>query len=165
MKNGGTLSLVVACARNRAIGLKNQLPWRLPDDLKRFKELTTGAPVIMGRKTFESIGRPLPNRRNLVITRQVDFSSAGIETAASLEAAIELCSGTEQVFVIGGAEIYRLALPHADRIYLTWVESEVEGDAFFPEGRSEEFDLVSRKEHPADDRHSVPFSFQTLILN
>ncbi len=156
------LSIVVACSKNRVIGKDNQLPWRLPDDLRRFKAITAGYPVIMGRKTFESIGKPLPQRENIVITRQKDFRPAGVQVAGSLEEAIELCGSASEVFIIGGAEIYRLALSRTDRIYLTSVESEIEGDAYFPDWSGEGFVPISEEKHAADERHALPFSFLVL---
>jgi dihydrofolate reductase len=133
-----TLSIIVATARNGVIGKDNQLPWHLPQDLKYFREKTTGKPVIMGRKTFESIGRPLPNRVNIVITRNKDWSREGIIVVHDLAEAIKAASniregGSEfEIMVIGGAEIYKSALPKADRIYLTYIDKHVDGDAFFP---------------------------------
>jgi len=130
------VSLVAALARNRVIGTGNRLPWHLPEDLKRFKRLTMGAPVIMGRKTHQSIleqaGRPLPGRRNIVVTRQADARWDGCEVARSLDDAIALAGEAPEVFVIGGAELYRLALPRADRLYLTLIDADYEGDTFFP---------------------------------
>lgn len=126
------LALVVAMARNRGIGLNGQLPWHLPEDLKRFKALTLGHALIMGRKTHESIGRPLPGRRNLVVTRS-GAAFAGCETAASLEAAMRLARETDPMpMVIGGAELYAQALPYATHLYLTRVDRDVEADTFFP---------------------------------
>jgi|SRR5262245_3467575 len=126
------VSLVAALARNRVIGAGNRLPWRLPEDLKRFKRLTMGAPVIMGRKTHDSIGRPLPGRRNIVVTGQPGARWEGCEAAHSLDDAIALAGDAPEVFVIGGAELYRLALPRADRLYLTLIDADHEGDTFFP---------------------------------
>lgn len=127
------LSLIAAMARNRAIGRDNRLPWHLPDDLKRFRRLTMGAPVIMGRKTYDSIGRPLPGRRNIVVTRQPDAAWSGCTVAHSLDEAIALARDAEEQFVMGGAELYRLALPRADRLYLTLIDADCAGDAYFPE--------------------------------
>jgi dihydrofolate reductase len=127
------ISLVAAHARNRVIGAGNRLPWHLPEDLPRFKRLTMGAPVIMGRKTHESIGKALPGRRNIVVTRRPGATWAGCEVAGSLDAALALAGDVPEVFVIGGAELYRLALPHADRLYLTLIDADYAGDAFFPE--------------------------------
>jgi dihydrofolate reductase len=127
------ISLVAAMARNRVIGAGNRLPWRLPEDLKRFKRITMRAPVIMGRKTHESIGKPLPGRRNIVVTRQPGARWDGCEVAGSLDAALALAGDAPEVFVIGGGELYRLALPRADRLYLTLIDADYAGDAFFPE--------------------------------
>lgn len=127
------LSLIAAVASNGVIGSDNTLPWRLPEDLKRFKALTLGHPVVMGRKTYESIGRPLPGRRNIVITRDATYAADGCETANSLETALAACNATtDEVFVIGGAQIYAEALPLAQRLYLTEIRREFPGDARFP---------------------------------
>jgi dihydrofolate reductase len=126
-------SLVAALARNRVIGIGNRLPWRLPEDLERFKALTMGAPVIMGRRTHESIGRPLPGRRNIVVTRQRGASWAGCVVAHSLDEALAAAAAAAEAFVIGGAELYAQALPRAGRLYLTLIDAEYPGDAWFPE--------------------------------
>jgi len=120
-------------ARNRVIGKGGALPWRLPEDLKRFRSLTMGHPIIMGRKTYDSIGRPLPGRRNIVISRQPGLVIDGVETAASLQAALEMAADADEVFVIGGQQIYQAALPIADRIELTRIDRDFEGDVLFPE--------------------------------
>jgi dihydrofolate reductase len=139
------VSLVAALARNRVIGAGNRMPWHLPEDLRRFKRLTMGAPVIMGRKTHQSIleqtGRPLPGRRNIVVTRQPGARWEGCEVAGSLDAALAAAHAAPEVFVIGGAELYRLALPRADRLYLTLLDAEYPGDTLFPE-----FDLADWRE-------------------
>lgn len=127
------VSLVAAMARNRVIGRENRLPWHLPEDLKRFRQLTMGAPVIMGRKTYQSIGRPLPGRRNIIVTRQDDLAFEGCETVHSLGEALQIARDAAEAFVVGGAELYRLALPRADRLYLTLIEAEYAGDAYFPD--------------------------------
>lgn len=124
--------LIAAVAKNRAIGLDNQLLWRLPEDLKRFKALTLGHPILMGRKTFESLGRPLPGRRNLVVSRNPQWQADGAEGFTSLEAAITACAGVDKIYVIGGAEIYTQALSLADTLALTEVEDAPVGDVFFP---------------------------------
>ncbi|HTO47482.1 MAG TPA: dihydrofolate reductase [Burkholderiales bacterium] len=126
------VSLVAALARNRVIGAGNRLPWHLPEDLKRFKRLTTGAPVIMGRKTHQSIGHPLPGRRNIVVTREPGARWPGCEVVHSLDQAIASAGDAPEVFVIGGAELYRLALPRADRLYLTLIDADYAGDTLFP---------------------------------
>ena len=136
MKKLSTLSLVVAMSENRVIGVDNRLPWSIPEDLKRFKKITSGHPIVMGRKTFESIGRPLPNRTNIVITRNKDFRSDGVATCFSLEEALEWAAkapGAEEICIIGGGEIFKKALPICDRIYLTEVKWPFEGDAYFPD--------------------------------
>ena len=125
--------LIVAMARNRVIGKDGALPWRLPEDLKRFRSLTMGHPIVMGRKTYDSIGRALPGRRNIVISRQPDLAIEGVETAASLAEALAMTSGADEVFVIGGQQIYQAALPIADRIELTQIDTDFEGDVLFPE--------------------------------
>ncbi|WP_439134606.1 dihydrofolate reductase [Pseudomaricurvus sp.] len=129
------LALIVAQAENRVIGLDNKMPWHLPEDLQYFKRVTLGKPIIMGRKTFESIGRPLPGRTNIVITRQKDWQADGVEVVSSLEVAIERAAeeSPEEVMVIGGAQIYEAGLPLADRVYLTQIHQTFEGDTWFPE--------------------------------
>jgi len=150
---------VAALAENRVIGRDGGLPWRLPDDLRRFRRLTTGHAVVMGRRTFESIGRALPGRRNLVVTRR-GLDAPGIETFASLEAALAAVADDPEPFVIGGEALYRAALPRAERLYLTRVEAEVEGDARFPEVDEEAFVLVSEERHETDERHAHAFRFE-----
>ena len=154
-----TLSMIAAMSDNRVIGVSNSLPWNIPEDLRHFREITSGHPVIMGRKTFESIGRPLPKRRNIVISRQSSYRADGIETVTSLESALALKFDTEEVFIIGGAEIYRQALPFCQKIYLTVVHQKFEGDAFFPE-TSSEFETFSEESHL---EALLPFSFKVLV--
>lgn len=157
------VSFVVAAAENGVIGRDNQLIWHLPADLKHFKQLTQGHPVVMGRRTYESIGRPLPNRTNLIVTRQQDWQAANCEVLYSLPAALERASQLdEEVFVIGGAEIYRQALPAADVIYLTEVHHDFEGDVTFPELDHAIWREESRQRHEVDEKHAYPFSFVTL---
>ncbi|MCG9065883.1 dihydrofolate reductase [Laribacter hongkongensis] len=129
------LALIAACARNGVIGLDNRMPWHLPEDLAYFKRVTLGKPVVMGRKTFESIGRPLPGRLNIVVTRNPGWQAAGVQVAHSLDAALALAAAAvpEEIMLIGGAELYRQALPQADVLYLTEIDAEFAGDAFFPE--------------------------------
>lgn len=127
------ISLVAAMARNRVIGAGGRMPWHLPEDLKRFKKLTMGAPLIMGRKTHDSIGGPLPGRRNIVVTRRPGAIFRGCEVAHSLDEALALAGDAPEVFVIGGAELYRAALPRAERLYLTRIDAEYPGDTVFPE--------------------------------
>lgn len=146
------LALIAAVAANGVIGSDNALPWRLPEDLKRFKALTLGHPVIMGRRTFESIGRPLPGRRNIVVTRNADWRAEGCETAASLEAALAAAGAAgEEVFVIGGAQLYAAALPLARRLYLTEIRHAFEGDARFPTLDRGAWQEMAREHHRSTD--------------
>ena len=156
------ISLVVAMDRNRAIGKGNELPWRLPDDLKRFKALTLGKPILMGRKTADSLGRALPGRMNLVLTRSGHAPFDGMKVMASVEEArgIAHASGAEELCVIGGAEIYALTLPLADRLHLTHVDTAVDGaDAFFPSFDADGWQAVARESHAADAKHAFAFEF------
>ncbi len=154
-----TLSLIVAASENHVIGKGGKIPWHLPADLKHFRDLTQGHPVIMGRKTYESIGHPLPNRTNIVITRGKEVKIEGCTIVHSLEDALRIVSDSPEVFVIGGGEIYKEALPLADRIYLTRVHAIVEGDAFFPEIDPKQWREVSRERHAADAEHLYPYTF------
>ncbi|MNJ92960.1 Dihydrofolate reductase [compost metagenome] len=156
------ITIVVAISENNAIGKDNQLLWHLPADLKHFKNKTTGKTIIMGRKTYDSIGKPLPNRRNIVITRQRGLQLAGIEVVNSLEEAISICKADEEVFIIGGAEIYRQALPLVHKIELTRVHQEFEADAFFPELASETWKEVWKEDHLPDEKNKFAYTFSTL---
>ena len=157
------ITLIAAMAENRVIGRDNALPWHLPDDLARFKQRTQGHVVIMGRRTFESVGRPLPNRRSIVVTRKHGYHPAGVEIAHSLGETLERARAAdpEEVFILGGAEIYTLALPEADRLELTIVHADVTGDTFFPECDLTEWTLLQEQRHEADARHAHAFSFRT----
>ena len=159
------ISIIVAMGSNRAIGYQNTLPWRLSEDLKRFKQLTMGHHLLMGRKTYQSIGRPLPGRTSIVITRQKDFQAEGCLIAHSLDEAIALSEDRSETeaFVIGGAEIYSLALPQADRIYLTFVEANPQADAFFPEFNEVEWEIIEEQNFPADEKNT--FASRFLILD
>lgn len=156
------VSIVVAADERNAIGLGGGLPWHLPEDLRRFKALTLGKPIVMGRRTWESIGRPLPGRNNIVVTRRPDFTAAGATVVASLDEALEAAAGAPEVCVIGGAELYRLALPLADVLHLTRVHAVVEADTFFPEIDTARWREVARDDRPADERHAHAFSFIEL---
>ncbi|MGD9636913.1 MAG: dihydrofolate reductase [Pirellulales bacterium] len=158
------ISLIAAMAENGVIGRGGQLPWRLKADLARFKQLTLGHTLIMGRKTWESIGRPLAGRRMIVVTRQSGYSAQGAEVTNSLEAALEgaRSAGEEEAFVIGGAEIYRQALPLADRLYMTLVLAEVEGDTKFPEIDWDLWARIDSKSHDADAENEYPMFFYTF---
>lgn len=155
------LSIIVAVADNGVIGRDGDLPWRLSADLKRFKALTMGHHLLMGRKTFESIGTVLPGRTTVVISRGQPDLPAGVELAHSLEQAVELARahGDDEPFIAGGAEIYAQALPAADRLYLTRVHADCEGDALFPAWQEAAWQEVLREDHPADDRNAHPYSF------
>lgn len=144
------VSLIVAMADNNVIGVDNQLPWHLPADLKYFKAVTMGKPIIMGRKTYESIGRPLPGRQNIVITRNTEWSVDGVTVVQSTEDAVASVSGAEEVMVIGGAEIYRAMLPLVHKLYVTEVSLSVAGDAFFPEIEAVHWQETSRDAHAAE---------------
>ena len=155
-----TVSLIVAVAHNRVIGVNNTLPWHLPEDLKRFRALTTGHHIIMGRKTYESLGRLLPGRTTVIVTRNPSYHVEGALTASSLQAAIALCQQDDEVFVIGGAELYKDALKLADKLYLTEIDLQVEGDAFFPEFQKSEWKETSREAHTS--AQGLAFSYITF---
>lgn len=160
------VALVAALDRNRAIGRGNALPWHLPDDLKRFKALTLGAPILMGRKTAESLGRALPKRRNLVLTRGARAPFAGMEAVATLGEARALATadGAETLCVIGGGELYSLTLPMATQLFLTHVDTEVDGaDTFFPAFDPAQWRVVAREAHAADDRHAFAFEYVDYV--
>lgn len=148
--------------RNRLIGRDNALPWRLPADLAHFKAVTLGKPILMGRKTYESIGRPLPGRHNIVISRNPDFSAPGCTVVASVDAALAAAGDVPEVMVIGGAQLYAELLPHAQRIYLTRIEAGFEGDAWFPELPGDLWRERERSEHAPDDKNPHPYTFLVL---
>jgi dihydrofolate reductase len=152
-------SLIVAMSENRVIGRDGQLPWRLSADLRRFKRLTMGHHIIMGRKTFQAIGRLLPGRTSIVLTRRTDFRAGGALVAHDMEQAKGQAAGDDEVFVIGGGEIYRGVMPSVDRIYMTLVHANIEGDTFFPEFRSDQWQRVEQSRHTADDRNEYEHSF------
>lgn len=161
------IALIVALGRNRAIGLNNRMPWHLPEDLKYFKRVTLGKPVIMGRNTFESIGRPLPGRPNIVISRNEGYEAQGITVAHSLEAALKVAqallpAGQDEVMVIGGAQIYAQAIAKADRLYLTEIDAGPEADAFFPAFERAQWQQVMCESHAAGDGNPVAYSFVVL---
>ncbi|MDI9256553.1 dihydrofolate reductase [Flavobacterium sedimenticola] len=157
------ITLIAAAAENNALGKNNQLLWHLPDDFKRFKALTSGHYIIMGRKTFESFPKPLPNRTHVIISRQPNYHPEGCIVVDSLEKAIAACPKTEEVFVIGGGQIYHQAISIVDKIDITRVHHAFEADTFFPEIDSNEWKLVSEEFHPKDDKHLYDFTFQTFI--
>ncbi|MBM3178383.1 MAG: dihydrofolate reductase [Bacteroidetes bacterium] len=158
------ISLIAAVSKNGVIGRQNTLPWHLPDDMKYFMRTTSGHPVIMGRRNFDSIPekfRPLPNRTNIVITRQQDFKAPGCEVVHSPEAAMSVAgtSAQNEVFIIGGSEIYKSFMERADKLYLTEIDAAIEGDTFFPEFDKKSWKEVSRIHHSTDERHQYAFDF------
>jgi dihydrofolate reductase len=155
------LTLVAALARNRAIGIDGRMPWHLPGELRHFKELTLGKPIVMGRKTHESIGRPLPGRRNIVVSRDPAYRAEGCEVADSLDEALAL-AGDGEVMLIGGGELYRLGLPRADRMVLTLVDLEPDADTWFPAWNEDDWEETARREHAADGKTPVAFTVVDL---
>ncbi|HET7700914.1 MAG TPA: dihydrofolate reductase [Candidatus Limnocylindria bacterium] len=156
------IAFVVARDRGGVIGKDGALPWRLPDDMRHVRQTTVGKPLIMGRRTYESIGRPLPDRTNIVLTRDPAFRAEGVLVARTPEEALALAGDAPETIVFGGADVFRRFLPMADRIYLTEVDAAVEGDTFFPALDDAEWREVERTEHPADERHRYAFRFITL---
>ena len=157
------ITLVVAASENNVIGKNNQLLWHLPKDMKFFKNVTWAMPVVMGRKTFESMGsKPLSGRRNIVITRKPDWKAEGVSVVNNMEAAIALANDLnyKEIFVIGGGEIYLIAFERANKIYMTRVHAELEGDTYFPVINKNDWTMVSNTDNPSDEKHAHPFSFQ-----
>lgn len=154
------ISIIVAASANNVIGVQGQLPWRLPDDLKRFKQLTMGKPIVMGRLTWESISRPLPGRQNIVLTRQAEFAADGCDVVTSPADALAVAANAEEIMIIGGSQVYELFLPKAVRLYMTRVHTEIEGDAFFPEIDSDTWQLVDCASHEADAANEFAFDFR-----
>lgn len=157
------ISMIAAMAHERVIGKDNQMPWHLPADLAHFKRVTLGKPVLMGRKTFESIGRPLPGRRNLVLSRNSDYRVDGVEMISSLEEVISRLQGegVEELMVIGGGYLYEQLLPKADCLYLTRIDLVVEGDTRFPAFDDSQWQRIACESHPADEKNPHPYSFET----
>jgi dihydrofolate reductase len=153
-RRASRISLIVAMARNRVIGVENRIPWHLPNELKLFKSLTTGHHIVMGRKTYESIGRLLPGRTSVIVTRQHDYSVPGALVAHSMRDAIDACGAEDEVFVIGGADLFRESLPVADRLYLTTVDAEPAGDIFMPDFDLSAWREISTQSFEADDKHA-----------
>jgi dihydrofolate reductase len=156
------ISIIVAVAENGVIGSDNRLPWHLPDDLKRFKALSLGKPIVMGRRTFDSIGKPLPGRTNIVISRQAGLVIEGVVVTHSLDAALAAAGSVPEIVVIGGAEIFRQVLPRTTTIHLTRVHAGVAGDVLFPELDPAQWREAAVEHHAADERHQYAFSFVTL---
>jgi dihydrofolate reductase len=155
--------LIAAAAENNALGKDNQMIWHLPDDFKRFKQLTTGHYIVLGRKTFESFPKPLPNRTHVIITRQKNYKAEGCIIVNSISEALQSVPKNETVFIIGGAEVYNQTINSADKIELTRVHTTIAADAFFPEIDSEKWQLIEDIFHPKDEKHTFDFTFQTFI--
>ncbi|CAM4371929.1 MAG: IS1595 family transposase ISSsu9 [Legionellaceae bacterium] len=157
-----SLSIIAALAKQNVIGYQNKLPWHLPADLRHFKELTRGKPIIMGRKTYESIGKPLPERLNIIITRDTSYKAEGCLIAHSFNEAIELTRDTAEIMVIGGTEIFRHALPLAQKLYLTFIDADIEGDVFFPQWSIDEWNELQRETFNPNEKNPYPYSFVTF---
>ena len=153
------LSMIVATANNRIIGKDNDMRWHLPADLQYFKKITLGKPIIMGRKTFESIGRPLPGRRNIVISRDVNYTADGVDTVTSVDAALALVEGVEEVMVIGGGAIYKHCIHVATRLYITHIEADIDGDTQFPEYDLNVWKKISTEVRPVDEKNKYALNF------
>ena len=158
-----TVSLIVAFSENGVIGFEGDMPWRLSADLKRFKRLTMGHPMIMGRNTYESIGRLLPGRTTIILTRNDQYQVPGAVLAKNLEQAMELASADQEIFVVGGGQVYQHALPLADRIYATRIHVELQGDTHFPDTNWEQWELVESTAHAADEKNQYPFTFENYV--
>jgi dihydrofolate reductase len=157
------VSIIVAIAENNGIGKNNQLLWHLPGDLKHFKDTTSGHTVIMGRKTFDSVGKPLPKRRNLVITRAADLEIPGVEVVNTLEEAIALCDPDEEIFIVGGAQIYKMAMDITDKIYLTVVKGHFDADTFFPAIDPDIWKEESSNSYGPDEKNNIGYTISTLV--
>ena len=155
------ISIIVAASTNNVIGVRGALPWKISDDLKRFKKLTMGKPIVMGRLTWESIGRPLPGRQNIIITRQHDFSAPGCDVVDSPAGALAIAADADEIMIIGGGQIYDLFLPKAGRLHITRVHTELDGDAFFPPVDAADWQLVASESHAASAANEFAFDFRT----
>lgn len=156
------VSMIVAASANNVIGASGSLPWRLSEDLRRFKEITMGKPMIMGRLTFESIGKALPGRRSIVLTRDAAYQAEGCEVVTTPDAAFEQAADADEVMIIGGGNVYEQMLPMTDRIYLTRIHAEIDGDTFFPEINEDDWRIVSSEPLPPNDERPFSISFQLL---
>ena len=154
------ISIIVAASMNNVIGVQGDLPWKLSDDLKRFKQLTMCKPIVMGRLTWESIGRPLPGRQNIVVTRREDYAAEGCDVVASPAAALAKAGGAPEIMVIGGSQIYELFLPRAGRLYMTRVHADIAGDAYFPELNEQDWQLIESEAHEASAANDYAFEFR-----
>jgi dihydrofolate reductase len=157
------ISMIAAMAHHRVIGIRNSMPWHLPSDMKWFRQHTLGKPIVMGRKTFESFGsKPLPGRSNIIITRDASYQAADSIVVTSIEQAIEAAGDVDEIMIIGGASFYEQMLPRTDRLYLTYVDAEIEGDAWFPEFDENQWQETERIHHPADEKNKYPHDFVIL---
>ncbi len=156
------ISLIAAMAKNRVIGINNKMPWHLPADLRHFKALTVGKPIVMGRKTWESLPGLLPDRPHIVVTRDLNYQAEGCLVVHSIDEALATVGDVPEIMIVGGAAFYATMLPQADRLYLTQIETTVEGDAFFPEYNTAEWQVIAQEEHSADEKN--PFSYRFLTL-
>jgi len=159
-----TISLIAAMAKNRIIGKDNQMPWHLPADLGHFKTVTLGKPIIMGRKTYESIGRPLPGRKNIVMSRDKDYKLEGCETVTSLKEAIKLVEDVEEIMIIGGGFLYTECIPQADKLYLTFIDLDVEGDTQFPQFEHLSLTELKREKHYKDEKNPYNYEFVDFLV-
>ena len=157
-----TISIIAALAKNRVIGKNNKLPWNLPADLKHFKKLTLGKPIIMGQKTFESIGRPLPGRANIILSLDENFKPQGCIVAQSIEEALKILEHEKEIMIAGGASVYKQFLPLANKMYLTLIDANFEGDAYFPEFNWEDWEVIERIENQSDKETPYKYTFLTL---
>jgi dihydrofolate reductase len=155
------ITLIVAVADNGVIGRGNELPWRLPEDLRRFKRITMGKPIVMGRKTFESIGKPLPGRQNIVVTRDANYRREGVTVVHDAEGALLAAGAAEEIMIIGGSELFRLFLPRATRAHVTRVHGDVAGDVYWPALNDQEWRVVGREDFAADERHAYSMTFES----
>ena len=156
------ISMIVAMGQNRVIGIDNKMPWHLPADLQWFKKTTLGSPIIMGRKTYDSIGRPLPGRLNIILSRNTDLEIQGCTVVNTLSDALEAAKGSDEIFITGGAHLYEKFLQDADLLYLTMIDAEIEGDTFFPDYTQYTWKEIDRIDNPADEKNPYPYSFVTL---
>lgn len=156
------ISIIVAMANERVIGVNNGLPWDLPADMKHFRELTLGKPIIMGRKTYESIGRPLPGRRNIVVSRNSELKIPGVDVVSTLDDAISMVSNVQEIMIIGGAQLYADALSKANKIYLTKINLDIKGDSFFPQFNESEWTVLQKDDFECNELNKIDFSFIVL---
>lgn len=155
------ISIIVAASTNNVIGVQGDLPWKLSDDLRRFKQLTMGKPIVMGRLTWESIGRPLPGRQNIIVTRQAGFVAEGCDVVDSPARALTVAGYADEIMIIGGSQIYELFLPKAARLYMTRVDADIDGDAFFPDLDEDDWRLLASEAHEAGESNEYAFEFRT----